>query len=81
MHDRNLQVLAIEFFKNNRGISSSIMKDIIKPRDEHPHNLRCTSQFSAQLLRTVFHNTESISFIGPKIYNIAKDLQSSTRNF
>ena len=47
LHNRNLQVLATETFKINRGIPSSIMKGIFERRAEHPYNLRCISQFSA----------------------------------
>ena len=57
-------------FKVNRGISSSIVKGIFKPRDEHPYNLRCISQFSAPLVSTVFHGTKTISFLGPKIWSL-----------
>ena len=68
IHSKNLQIQATEMFQINRGISSSIMKDIFEPRAEHPYNLRCISQFSAPLVvRKVFHGTESIYFLGPKI--------------
>ena len=70
IHNRNLQVLATEMFKINRGISSSIMQAIFEPRAEHPLNLRCISQFFAPLVSTVFHGTESISFLGPKIWSL-----------
>ena len=57
-------------FKINRGISLSIMKGIFEPKAEHPYNLRCISQFSAPLVSTVFHGTESTSFFGPKIWSL-----------
>ena len=71
IHKSNLQVLATEIFKINRGISSSTMKGIFEPRAEHPYNLRCISQFSAPLLITVFDGTESI-------FVRAKDLEPSS---
>ena len=49
--DRDVQI--------NRGISSSITKCIFESRVEHPYNLQCISHFSAILLSTVFHGTES----------------------
>ena len=70
IHNKNLQVLVTEMFKINRGISSSIMKGIFEPKAEHPYNLRCISQFSAPLVSTVFYDTESISFFGPKIWSL-----------
>ena len=40
VHNRNLQVLVMEMFKINRGISSFITKDIYEPRAEHPYSLQ-----------------------------------------
>ena len=65
-----LPFLAIEMFKIGKGISSSIMKGIFEPRAENPYNLRCISQFSVTLVSTLFHDTGSISFLGPKIWNL-----------
>ena len=42
-HNRNLQVLVTEMFKINRGISSSIVKDIFELRAYYLYNLRCIS--------------------------------------
>ena len=57
-------------FKINRGILSSIMKEIFEPRAENPYDLRCISRFSAPLVSTIFHGTESISILGPKIWSL-----------
>ena len=46
------------------------MKGIFEPKAEHPHNLRCISQFSSPLVSKVFHGTERISFFGPKIWSL-----------
>ena len=70
IHNRNLQVLVTKMFKTNRGISLSIMKGIFEPKAEHSYNLRCIFQFSAPLVSTLFHGTESISFFGPKIWSL-----------
>ena len=67
IQNRNLQVLVIEMFKINRGITLSTMKGIFEPKAKYPYNLRCISQFSASLVSTVFHGTESISFFRAKI--------------
>ena len=75
INNRNLQVLVTEMFKINRGISLSTMKGIFEPKVKYPYNLRCISQFSASLVSTVFHGTESISFFR------AKDLKPSSRTF
>ena len=43
---------------------------IFEPRGEHPCNLRFISQFSAPLVSTVFHERESTSFLGSKIWKL-----------
>ena len=50
------------------------MKGIFELRAGHPRNLGCIFQFSAPLVSTVFHGTESISFLG-------KHLEPFSRNF
>ena len=67
---KNFQVLPAEMFKTNKGISSSIMKGIFELRAEYPYSLRCIFQFSAPLVRTLFHDTESKSYLGPKIWSL-----------
>ena len=45
IHQRNLQVLAIEMFKVSNGLSRVLMKDIFKRRGEQTYNLRKHFQF------------------------------------
>ena len=40
MHQRNLQILAIEMFKVSNSLSPILMNDIFKQRGEQTHNLR-----------------------------------------
>ena len=67
IYNRNLQVLVTEMFKISSSISSSIIKGIFESRTEHTYNLLCISQLSVQLVCTVFHDTEGISSLAPKI--------------
>ena len=46
IHIWNLQVLATEMFKISRSTSSSITKNVIKPKAKHFFNLRYIPQFS-----------------------------------
>ena len=46
-----------------------IMKGIF-PINENPYTLRHNSQFSRRLMKTVYHGTESISNLGPKIWDL-----------
>ena len=66
IHERNLQVLAT---KISDGLSTPLMKDIF-PINRNPYNLRQNSQFSRPRINTVYHGTESISNLGPKIWDL-----------
>ena len=66
IHERNFQVLATEMFKISNGLSTRLMKDIF-PINRNPYNLRQNSQFSRPRINTVYHRTESVSNLGPKI--------------
>ena len=57
IHDRNIHCLTCSqqyFYKKN----------------SHPSNLRLNSQFSRALVRSVFQEPESISYLGPVIWDI-----------
>ena len=61
IHDRNIQCLATEMYKVSNGLSPPIVSNIFKQKDCQPYNLRLDSQFSRPLVRSVFHETQSIS--------------------
>ena len=69
LHDRNLQVLVTEMFKIKKGISPEIMGDVFKPR-ECRYNLRNMSDFKSHCVKTVHFGTETVSYLGPKLWNI-----------
>ena len=69
IHIKNLQVLATEMFKVYRNIFSPIVTQLFQSRN-NDYNLRQFSQFELPNVRSVFCETESISFLGPKIWNI-----------
>ena len=69
IHERNLQVLASEIYKISNGLSTPLMKDIF-PVNRNPYNLRQNSQFSRPQINTVYHGTESVSNLGPKIWGL-----------
>ena len=66
IHERNLQVLAT---KISDGLSTPLMKDIF-PINRNPYNLRQNCQFSRPRINTVYNGTESISNLGPKIWDL-----------
>ena len=46
------------------------MNNILKLRTENPYNLRHVSEFSKPMVKSVYHRTESISYLEPKIWDI-----------
>ena len=66
IHHRNLQVLATEMFKINRGLSPEILRETFVPKTSS-YNLRRNHTFKKRKVHSVYHGTESLSFLGPKI--------------
>ena len=67
IHQRNLQILAIEMFKVSNGLSPVLTNDIFKLRGEQTYSLRKFSQFYRPKVNSVNNGTKSVSFLGPKI--------------
>ena len=61
--------IAIEIYKVSNESSTSMMKDIF-PINKNPYTLRHNSQFFRCPLKTVYHGTESISNLEPKIWDL-----------
>ena len=70
IHQRKLQVLAIEMFKVSNGLSPVLMNDIFKRRGEQTYNLRKHSQFYRPKVNSVYNGTESVSFLGATIWDL-----------
>ena len=62
-------MLAMEMFKVCRSISPPIFSELFRRRDIC-HNLRSNSNFAVPNVKSVFHGSESISYLGPKICDI-----------
>ena len=69
IHTRNLQILATEMLKVYRNISPPIFSEIFHQRGNN-YNLRINSDFAMPNLRSVVHETEIISYLGPKIWDV-----------
>ena len=70
IHQRNLQFLATEMFKVSNGLSPVLMNDIFKRRGEQTYNLRKHSQFYRPKVNSVYNGTESMSFLGPIVWDL-----------
>ena len=67
IHQRNLQVLATELYKVKSNIAPDLMKEIF-PVNTQTYDLRSTVEFKTRKVKTVHYGTESLSFLGPKIW-------------
>ena len=64
-----MQVLAIEMFKIKNNMAPEFFNEIFQNR-ALPYNLRTNSNFSSRQVHSVYHRTESLSFLGPKIWEL-----------
>ena len=80
IHIRNIQRLAIEILRFYNGLSSPFMNNIFKLRAENPYNLRQVSEFSRPMVKSAYDGTESISYLGPTIWNILAEKLKNVEN-
>ena len=73
IHHRNIQALATEFYKIKNGLWPEIFTEIFARETESHYNLGRCNDFRILSIQTVYHGSESISFLGPKIWNILPD--------
>ena len=69
IHHRNLQVLATEMFKIHEGLSPEILKETFVSKTNW-YNLRRNNTFEKRQVHCIYHGTESLSFLGPKIWDL-----------
>ena len=60
-------------FKVKNGMSPEIIYDIFAQRINNHYNLRHINRFEAPFVRTIFNGTESVSYLGPKIWDIVEE--------
>ena len=60
-------------YKIKDDLSPLIVTELFKQRNEQHYDLRKNSQFTIPSIRTVYDRSESISFLGPKIWDILPD--------
>ena len=66
IHHRNIQ----KMYKVTNGLSPEIMNEIFQIREESRYNLRYTSQFTIPPIHSVYNGRESVSYMGPKIWEL-----------
>ena len=67
VQSQNLHTLATETDKIKNDLSPLIVTKLFEQNNEQHYDLRKNSQFTIPPIRTVYHGSESISFLGPKI--------------
>ena len=70
IHNRNLQVLATEMYKVTKGLSPIFFTNTFTPRNQPNYNLHYITCFKMSLINSVYNRTESIDFLGPKIWEL-----------
>ena len=70
VHQRNLQVLPTEVYQVKMGLAPQLVKEPF-PLSTHAYKLRSTYEFKLENVKTVHYGTESLSFLGPKIWEIS----------
>ena len=53
-------------------MSAEIMNEIFQLREKSHYNLRYTSEFLIPLIHNVYHGSESVSFLGPEIWELIR---------
>ena len=80
IHHRNIQALVTEFYKIKNGLSS----EHFARETESRYNLGRWNDFKIPSIRALYRGGESISFLGPKIWNILSneiEQQTSLNSF
>ena len=68
VHHNNSHTLAIEIDKVANGILPEITNEVFKLREETHYHLRHITQFLVDPIHSVFNSSESVSYLGPKIW-------------
>ena len=71
--ERNIKILAIKMFKVSKNLATPQMHEIFKSKDQSQYNIRYSCLFSRPPVKSVDKGTESLSFLGSKIWDILLD--------
>ena len=57
-------------YKVANGMSPEIMNEIFQLKEKSHYNLRYKSEFRIPPIHSVYHGSESVSYLGPKIWEL-----------
>ena len=69
IHQKKHQLLATEIFKSKTGVSPELVNDIFH-FVERPYNLRSDYTLERKRDHTVYHGSESLSSLDPKLWDL-----------
>ena len=70
IHTRNLCFLAVEMFKVVKGLVPTIINDLFPLKETNNYNFRHKFFFKTRRNETVRNGFESISYLGPQIWEM-----------
>ena len=70
IHKQNLRFLAFEIFKLKRDMGPELIKELILTNRQPRYKLRNNSDFAALIVKSVYKGLESLSYLGPKIWEL-----------
>ena len=69
IHQKNIQALAILMYKVTNNIAPTVVSELFSFSNVN-YNLRSGSQFTQPSVKTVWNGLETISYLGPKVWNM-----------
>ena len=76
VHDRNIQQLALEMYKVTKGLAPTAISSLFLQCSNNRHK-RSQSEFSIPQVNTVYFGQNSITFLGPLLWN---SIPTASRN-
>ena len=81
IHHRNIQLLAMELYKNKHDLSHEVIKGIFDQRNYTGIGLRSQIDFKRPNNNKVHHGDDSLRSLGPIIWNIIPNEIKSAQSF
>ena len=78
VHHTNIRALAAEIYKFLHGSSPTILNEVFVP-SHCKCNYRKNNSLERRTVNTVRYGTDSLSFLGPKIWDIVPDYITSSK--
>ena len=80
IHNRNIKLLATELVKVKNGLSPPFMNEIFVENAQHYYDLRKQTEFKKNNIKMVYNGTETLTFVGPRIWEIVPDCIKRSNN-